>query len=665
MAFLVHTHQRFQTLLTALKTATIIGIDTEFTNLKTQHSTLLLISIAVNGESYVLDMTMLSIDYLQQLKPFLESPAILKVGHNLTAEWKQLYHNARIKMVHMHDTMIADQMLLGGLPVRFSLQEVASRRLGIKLDKEIRKEFIEWQPGQTFTQEQIDYSAEDAVHPLLIYVQQMQEVKEQELERIYDLEMNIIAPTAMMEYTGVYVNRSMLEEMIEPFTRFANAAEKAFQDILIEYGAAQHILFDRDGYSIINADSTKQVKEALQRIGIEIFDKKGKLSLNSKVLQKWDLQQRKKKSKFTIDYHDLIDDDDVADALDLYLMLDNKVVRAYVFMVGARKLVSTFIEGLIEAISPVTNRVHSGFKSYGAHKTGRYSSSDINFQNIPNDLKLELLGLGKYSIRKAIEAPPGRMLIIADYSGIELVILAVLSGDTKLMDQILNGDIHTYVVREIFKILDITDENKKTEPFKSWRQGAKRTSYSNAYGTTGVNLSEQLNIDLARIGIKYTPKQGDEIIDQWFKLFPKTLAYLETNAQKAVKDLYVTDSWGRRRHWDKQIIWFSDPKERYWKQLAAQREGKNAPIQGTSATMTKLAIRLLWEHLDMKRGRIILTVHDEIVLEVTEGYVEEAKVIMQWAMEEAIKQTLPSIANLVGMYDSLSVTPKESERYDK
>lgn len=668
---LVNTTKSLNKLLSALDEATIIGIDTEFSSLDTHASILLLISMAVNGEKYVLDMTVLPKDTLMQLKPYFENPAILKVGHNLVAEWKQLYHNCHIMMTGMHDTMIADQMINGGLPMRFSLQEVAFRRLGIELDKTVRTEFIDWQPGQTFSQQQLEYSAMDAVYPLEIYVQQRQDIEEKQLERIYPLEMSIIAPTAMMEYTGAPINREMLEAMIEPFNHFVKIADKAFQDILLEYGAAEVISFDRDGYTVVNTGSTKQVTEALNRIGIDIP------SLNSKIVQRWDLNHTNGKGKrhkdFTIDYHTLMDDDEVADALDDYQMLNNKVLRAYAFLNGAKKLVSTFIEGLIAAINPKTGRIHAGYRSYGAHRTGRYSSYGPNYQNLPNDLKLELLGLGQYSIRKAIEAPIGRKLIISDYSGIELVILAVLSGDEKLMDQILNGDIHTYVVREIFGNIEITrnvasaitDENKKKEPYKSVRQGSKRTSYSNAYGTTGKNLSEQLNIDLAKLGVKFTPKEGDAIIDAWFKLFPKTAAYLDENARKAVHDLYVTDAWGRRRNWDKNILWFSPPRDRYWKQLAAGREGKNMPIQGTSATMTKLAIKLLWETLDMKRGRIIITVHDEIVLEVVDSYVDEAKAIMKWAMQEAIKQTLPSIAHMVGQYESLSVDPKESQRYDK
>jgi len=665
---IVTTLKQLRVLIRSLIDEPMIGIDTEFSNLDVYASTLLLISIATPTDAYVLDMTQLdhTATFLL-LRDVLESSLILKVGHNLTAEWKQFYHHGKVTMVHMHDTMVADQLINAGLPLRFGLKEVVQRRLGIDLDKEIREEFIDWQPGTTFTDEQLEYSKMDAVYPLQIYAQQMQEIHEKGLDRVYQLEMDDITPVAMMEYTGQPINTQMLESMREPFYHFAQQADQAFQDILIGANVAEEILFSKDGYSVVNSNSPVAVLQILNKMGINVP------SLNSKIVQRWDLTHAKKNEQYDdLNYHELIDDEDVAEALDDYKLLNNKVLRAYTFLVGARKLVSTFIEGLLASVNPKTGRIHAGFKLLGAHRTGRMSSVAPNFQNIPNDVKLALLGLGQYSIRKAIEAKAGRKLIIADFSGIELVILAVLSNDKKLMDQILHGDIHTYVVQQIFgdiitqlSIDDINQSNKDIQPWKSLRQGSKRTSYSNAYGTTGKNLSEQLNIDLALIGVKFTAKQGDNLIKQWFELFPDTAAYLETNAKKAVTDLYVTDAWGRRRNWDRNIIHFSPPRERFWKQLAAGREGKNAPIQGTSATMTKVAIRYLWKTLDRSRARIIITVHDEIIVESVDSYVEIAKHLMKEAMEQSIRDTLPAIADLVGEYKSLSVTPKESQRYDK
>jgi len=655
---------QFDMMIKQLEKATILGVDTETTGLDPFTYKPLLISLYDGTTAFVVDLLALGVAKIKQLKPILENPNILKVGHNLSYEYKFFYHTARIEMQHLHDIMIVDRMVYAGLKMQHTLKAVVLRKLDIDMDKTIRASFIDADIDTiSFTDEQYYYSAMDAVYPVQMYEMQLADIADAKLERIYRLEMNIIAPTAMMEYTGVYVNKSMIERMIEPFTKFVRTADKALQDMLIGNGAAESIVFSRDGYKAINTGSSDQVAQALERIGIVVKNSAGKLSLTSKVVQRWDMLQRKRKGKaykdWDIDYHELIEDDEVADALDLYLGLDNPFLRAYTFLNGARKLLSTYIYGLIDAINPVTGRVHPYFNSYGAEATGRYSSNGPNFQNLPNDKKLKVLGLGEYSIRKALEAVAGRVFIIADYSGIELVILAANSNDKKLMNMIILGDIHTEVTINVLGYKEITQENRDEQPHKLWRDAAKTLSYGIAYGTTGRNIAETLNIMLASVGYKIDAAEGDKLIQKWFSLFPDVYAYLRTNADKAVLKGYVTDAWGRRRNWDTSTF------INKWKRLAAEREGQNAPIQGTSATMTKQAIFLMWNKLKRNKARIIITVHDEIVVESVIAYAEEAATIMKECMEQAIKDTLPDIADVVGLYKGTSVTPKMSSRYDK
>jgi len=646
-----------------LSRASILGVDTETTGLDPYTYHPLLISLFAHDIAYVIDVTKTGVDSIKKLKPLLENKDIKKIGHNLSFEWKFFYHTARIDMQNLHDVMISSRMIHAGLRYRHTLKDVMLRRFNIDVDKTIRKEFIGLDLSDVyFTQEQYEYSGMDAVYPVMCYPLDMKDIIENKLERIYDLEMHIIAPTAMMEYTGVYINKPKLCEMIAPFERFVKSADKALQDLLIQQGAAEQIIFTPDGYSCLNTASDDQMKEALVKLGIRI-EAKGKLSLNSKAVQRWDMLQRKKKRKtykdFEVDYHTLIDDEEVADALTAYEGLDNPILRSFTFLQGARKLLSTYIYGLIEAINPKTQRIHPFFNSYGAEATGRYSSNGPNFQNLPNDEKLRILGLGAYSLRKCLEATKGRKLIISDYAGIELVILAANSGDKKLMDAILRGDVHTDVTINVLEYKEINKENKKKNPHKLWRDAAKTLSYGIAYGTTGRNIAETLNIKLASQGFKIDADEGDKLIEKWYKLFPDTYAYLNKTAQHAVMHGYVCDAWGRRRNWNKE--WFVDK----WKKLAAEREGKNSPIQGTSATMTKLAIRMLWEKLDRKRARVIICVHDELVVEAIDSYVDEAMAIVKECMEEAIRQTLPAVAHDVGLYEGTSVSPSASDRYDK
>lgn len=646
-----------------LSRAKILGVDTETTGLDPYTYTPLLISLYDENEAYVMDLTKLDKTNIKSLKGILENQNIKKIGFNLSFEYKFFYHLARIKMVNMHDGMISDRMIYAGLRLKHTLKDVTMRRLNIDMDKTIRKSFINMNiEDVTFTEEQYEYSAMDAVYPVDSYELQMQDIIKLKLEKIYTLEMNIIAPTAMMEYTGVYINKTMLESMILPFEHFVRVADKALQDMLISHNAAEQIIFSRDGYSAINTSSGDQMKAALQKLGI-IIKAKGKTSLDAKAIQRWNILQRKKKGNrykdLEVDYHQLLNDDEVADALDAYIGIDNPVLRAFTFLQGARKLLSTYVLGMLNAINPITYRIHPFFNSYGAEATGRYSSNGPNFQNLPKDEKLRILGLGQYSLRKCLEAPKGRKFIIADYAGIELVILAVLAKSKTLMDKILRGDIHTDVTQEVLDYKLITKENKKKNPHVKWRDAAKKLSYGIAYGITGNNVSETMNIELASEGYKIDSKQGDELIAKWFKLFPDVYDYLMSNAKQAVDKCYVTDAWGRRRNWNN--AWFVDK----WKRLAAHREGMNAPIQGTSATITKLAIWYLWERLDSKYARIIITVHDEIVVEAVNSYAEIAAQITKECMELAIKEVLPDIADQVGLYDGTSVEPHISERYDK
>lgn len=635
----------------------ILAIDTENTGLDPYTARPLLISLSTRDINIVIDMTVLNPKSVYLLlQPLFEDPTILKIGHNLTYDWKIFFQGGNIQMRNMHDTMITDRLIHAvGYKMGFGLGDVTFRRLGIKRDKTIRNAFINRAEGTVFTTEELLYSAEDTSYLIPIYDQQIVDIKKKDLTRVYELEMNIIAPTAIMELTGVYVNRAMLQEMVKPFSDYVAAADKALQDLFISGGAADTIVFTKDGYYCLNTASTDQVKAALQKVGVDVP------TLDAKDVQRWELAQRKKKNKKvdTFSYFDIVDDEEIASAIDQYPGVDNKYLRALGFLKGARILLGTFILGILDRINPVTGRVHPSFNSLGAMATGRYSSNGPNFQNLPNDKKLKLLGLGKYSIRNTIEAPKNRKLIIADYSGIELVILAVLSGDTHLMEEILRGDIHTFVTKNVLGYEHITPANKKEEPHKLWRDAAKTLSYGIAYGTTGRNLSETLSIMLASQGYKITPQEGDALIEKWYKLFPKTAAYLNNNARNAVLNGYVTDTWGRRRNWDQTT--FIDK----WRRLAAEREGKNAPIQGTSATMTKRAIQLFWENANMKYARIVITVHDEIVVESADKYLDEAIRILKWAMEEAIKETLPSVAHEVGQYESTSVAPKPSSRYDK
>jgi len=645
-------------ILPTLENQTHVGFDTEGTSLLSHDNTLLILSFAYftdnTIETVVIDCTKIP-DAVKQCKSLLESKTVCKIGHNLTYDSHVLLP-FDVYLTNMHDTLLADQLLHAGLFMEggFSLKAVAKRRLGIELDKEVRDTFIYYVAGTIFTEEQLTYAAHDARIVLELYALQIQDIEQAKLTRVYAVEVAQIPISASMRHTGIYVDGDELASYKPQFERFMYQAEQALQELVIDMGLIETIRFDRDGLFAFNNSSPQQVKEIYAKANIN------PASFNAKDVVKWDMQHSKQRAKeWQVDYYQLIADEEVAEALTLYEGLNNPLLRAHAFVTGANKLYGTYIEGLLAVIHKKTKRVHANFNILGASKTGRFSGNKPNFQNMPNDHRLKRLGLGACSIRSTIKAAAGRSLLIADYSGIELVILAVNSQDEKLLHEITQGDIHTYVARHVLGNKDITKENKGKEPFKTWRNGSKKLSYSIAYGTTGANLSQVLSIDMASVAYKIDQKKGDALIQQWFATFPKTAAYLQNNAVQAITKGYVADAWGRRRYWHLPDL------EDKWKRLAAQREGMNAPIQGSSATMTKRAMQLTHERLDPKKARIVITIHDEIVVESMLGYVDTASAIMKASMEQALAEVLPAIADIVGKFESTSAFPKASSKYDK
>jgi DNA polymerase I len=629
----------------------IYAIDTETTGLDPHTDMLTIIAIATPRQSWAIDCTVLAIeDVINTLKPILLSDYKLKLLQNATFDWKWFYRY-NIALSHMYDTMVAERILTSGLlRPGFGLDALADRYLGVTLDKSIRADFIGGKV--TLTDAHFYYAMSDVKHLFKIRELQLEKAMRHDLMQIFSLEMALLPCTALMEYTGIGVNRAKLESLIGPFTRLADVANSALQDLFINNGAAEQILIDDNGYMAVNTASKPQTIAALHSLGVDVP------SLNAKEVLRWDFQNSRKDDDtdyltfFGIDE----DADDVSLAIAQYTGLNNPYLRALAFVTAARKILSSYIYGLLDKINPKTNRIHGWFSQLGARSTGRYSS---DLQQIPNDLKLKRLSINE-SIRGCFESAPNKSFLIADYSAIELVILADLSGDTRLGNEVLHGDVHIVVVKDALTALtplayDITPQNKDTEPFKSLRQAAKRVSYATAYGVTGVSLSEQLTIDLALLNIKVTRDEADLILDNWkTRAFPDAGKFLKQSSMQALSKGFTTSALGRKRFYDLEYA-----AENKWKRLAIGREGSNHPIQSTSADMTKLAMLELYETLDPNRGRIVLTVHDELVTEVDDDYVTEASILKQRAMENAARKVMPNMGHAV------SVKVKVSKRYDK
>ena len=637
---LIRTLDELQDSLEVLDKAPVLYVDTETTGLDPYTMQLLLLQIADETEVYVYDYTTLPVESVSLFSRILSESPSIKVLHNATFDLKVLWQFGRFLVNKVHDTLVTESLLTAGKNERVSLQATVKRRLDEDIDKTVRDQFTNGFSG--LTEAQIAYAAADVEYLRRLYPIHLQLIADNELQRVYSLEMSLVRVVAMMEYYGMPLNEEHLAQLEPVLQDVIERADLTIQSLVLEAGLAECVLVSKDGLRVINTSSTKQMLRVFNGLGIDVD------SLSARTLTEWDFKNRKSAADYRLE--ELVSDSDLLDSVDAFGRYENQMLRLYAYLVGARKLQSTYILGLQQMQNPVTKRVHCTFKQVGA-ATGRFSSSSPNLQNIPSDQKMKSLNINS-SIRHAFQvAKENRRLIIADYSTIELVIIADASGDEGLISNL--EDLHTYVAHHVLGVKDITNENKKQHPYKIWRDVAKMVNYSIAYSVGAESLAKQMTIQLGPLGVKIAPAKADAIIHNWHQLFPEATKWLEQSSRSVIVRGFVADSYGRRRWWDTSMFY------KPWLRAAAEREGANFPIQALSATMVKLALVKTFERLNQKRAVIVSTVHDEIILESTELYAEEACGILKQAMEEAAQEVLPRLGH------SVIVDPAISMRYDK
>ena len=284
------------------------------------------------------------------------------------------------------------------------------------------------------------------------------------------------------------------------------------------------------------------------------------------------------------------------------------------------KLDSTFIIGLLRGIDPKDGRIHSSF-SQAMTTTGRLSSTEPNLQNIP--IRTEIGRL----IRKAFIAPDGYVLLDADYSQIELRLLAHLSGDESMMNAFLNNeDIHTNTAASIFKV-------SKEMVLPHMRSAAKTVNFSIVYGISDFGLSQDLGVSF---------QEAHTYIEKYYARYPQIRAYLDSLKATGYEKGYVETMFGRRR----VLRELTSPNHNV--RMFGERAAMNTPIQGTAADIIKIAMNKVSEDLSLARldARLILQVHDELIIECSENDVAAASVILKNAMENAADLAVPLISDV-------------------
>ena len=531
-------------------------------------------------------------DAIAVLKPLFEDASVLKIGHNLKYDSHVLMRpvNGGIRLAPVDDTMCLSYVLDAGRVSGHSMDNLAGHWLDhstIKYEDVCGKGAKQVPFGSLAPEAALDYAAEDADITLRLWQMLRPRLATEGMTSVYErLERPLIPVLADMENAGITVDPSILARMSNDFaTRM-----EAFQTEI-------HALAGEE----FNIASPKQLGEIL-------FDKMGLQGGKRAKTGAWSTS---------------------ADVLETLAAEGVEVAARVLDWRQLAKLKSTYADALVESILPDSGRVHTSFSMVGA-STGRLSSSDPNVQNIP------IRTAEGRQIRTAFVAAPGKKLISADYSQIELRLVAHVAGEQSMIDAFRAGvDIHARTASEVFGVpLDQMDGET--------RRRAKAINFGIIYGISGFGLARQLGI-----------RQGEarDYINAYFENFPGIRAYMDRIKLEARETGHVETLFGRRIHI--AGITASNPAQRGF----AERQAINAPIQGSAADIIKRAMVRLPSALAEAgiEARMLLQVHDELIFEaeesIAEAAVEAIRAVMESAADPVLDLAVPLVAE-AGIADS-------------
>jgi len=519
-----------------------------------------------------------------QLGPLLDNPHSLKLGHNLKYDVHVLNRAGLPVAGRWFDTMVAEWLLNPSTP-NLGLKHLAWTRLNLSMT-EISELIGRGKEQITMDQVPLEtvtaYAGADADATFRLAQLQSEELRARELEELfYGLEMPLLPVLVEMEATGVLLDLVWLQQLsTELETRLA------------ELEAAIHAYAGR----AFNINSTQQLSEVLFN-GLKLptrglpKTKSGHYSTNAEVLER--------------------------------LRGTHPIIELILKQRELTKLKSTYVDALPQLVNPQTGRVHTSYNQTGT-VTGRLSSSNPNLQNIP--IRTEE---GR-RVRRAFIARPGWKLIGADYSQIELRVMAHVSGDPGLIAAFAHGeDIHATTAAALF---DVPPDQVTSE----MRRQAKAVNFGLIYGQGAYGLASQL-------GISNTAAEA--FIERYFQRFPKVRETMDRLEREALEKGYVTTLLGRRRYFPELAAGARVPQQQ---RQAALRMAINTPIQGTAADIIKLAMIRLYRYLRAAQleARLILQVHDELVLEAPEAEVPRCVDLMHEAMEQAYPLAVPLVVDM-------------------
>lgn len=578
---LIESEEDAQELCRNLLTFSLVAFDTETTSVDAMQAQLVGMSFAVEGGTAwyvaVSRETEAAQSMVDAFRPFFEHPSIEKVGQNLKYDLLVLSHYGVEVAGPLFDTMLAHYVVQP--EQRHNMDLLAEKYLHyrtIPIEALIGSGRTQRNMADLAPKDIVDYACEDADVTLRLYPILKEEMEKYEVTSVFThIEMPLLPVLARMERNGVRLDTAALEETGRNFTERMQQLET---DI---YELAGHEF---------TITSPKQV-------GAVLFDE---LQISAKV-------KKTKTGQYSTS-------EEVLESLRDKHPIVEKILQHR----ALKKLLSTYVEALPKLIHPQTGHIHTSFNQ-AVTATGRLSSSNPNLQNIP------VRGEDGREIRRAFVPEEGEVFFSADYSQIELRIMAHLSEDEHMVADFNSGlDIHAATAARIFhKPVEEVDRDE--------RRKAKTANFGIIYGISAFGLSERMGVSRG---------EAKELIENYFATYPKVREYMNESIERAKQTGYITTQFGRRRYL--ADINAGNATVRGY----AERNAVNAPIQGTAADIIKLAMVAIDRRLreEKLQTRMILQVHDELNFSVPPTELEQVRHLVVEEMERAFQMRVPLVA---------------------
>lgn len=612
---------------------TEIEFDSETDGFDCYLNKLLFIQFGDPYNQFVVDVNTVSLNNFYEL---FNRDDVTFIMQNAKFDLKFLYVN-NIYPKKMYDTYLAESLLhLGDKLHRKSLKALCYRYLDVSLDKSVRADIAK----EGATTRVIKYSADDVKYLTKIKDLQKVLIDKEDLQRAVDLENAFVRVLAYIEVCGFKLNQEKWKLKMKQDKKALNECLNLLDTWIInsefkEYTDTQLDLFSSEIKSTINWSSAKQVAVLFKKLGLNTLDKHGKTSVDAKVI----LPQK-----------------DKSDLIPIYLKYK-----------ALDKVVSTYGKTFLDNINPKTDRIHTNFNQL--MDTSRLSSGGnktINFQNIP--AVPEFPKEGVIYARECFEPEKGNSFIVSDYSGQESVIFANKCLDKNLLAfyDSGGGDMHSYVAKLCYpeELKNVPLEEVK-QARKDLRQNAKAAGFALQFGGVGATIASNLGIPVS---------EGNAVEKAYYDAFPGVKKYFNEVTSKALTtgEIIYNEKTKHKRKFNsmdtlkdleqefkKDNFWkkyreakeeqndefynYYKPKVKKYFQIKGivERTAKNAPVQGTAAAMTKLALILIFRYLEDNNllGKILIpnVIHDEIVIEGPENNLVKLSKIVQKCMEDAGK----------------------------